>query len=272
MNPFLDAATSYAKAEMFVFPCLPRSKAPDGMLVLHGVKQATNDTAQVRRWWSRAPSDNVAIAIGVGALFGVRVLDVDPKHGGDRRLADLVRRHGALPTAPSQRSGSGGLHVLMRWPSGNWVTKLISQTSGLELLGPGRYFMAAPSVHPETGARYEWTTAIETAIPPAPTWLLELAKRHEEPIARSERPVVMGARYARGALLSAARRIETAPDGDRNNMLNKETFGLARFVRSGELSEDLVRRVLVDAARVAGLPAFEADRTITSALRARKAQ
>jgi hypothetical protein len=271
MTTFLDAAIAYASRDLFVFPCLPRSKAPDGMLVPHGVKQSTNELARIRRWWNRAPHGNVAIAIGLGTLFGVRVLDVDPKHGGDRVLDDLLRRHGQLPAAPSQRSGSGGLHVLLRWPSGNWVTKLVSKTSGLELLGPGRYFMADPSVHPDTGARYQWTTPLGTEIPAAPAWLLEIARRKDIVAPPTERPPVVGARYARGALLSAAQRVESAADGDRNNELNREAFGLSRFVRSGELSEDLVRRVLVDAARVAGLSAFEADRTISSALRARKA-
>lgn len=160
--------------------------------------------------------------------------------------------------------------MLFRWPSGDWKTKV---APGVEILGPGRYFVAAPSVHPLTGARYEWTTSSGGAIAPAPAWLLELARRKDIPNpTASERPVVVGARYARGALLSAARRVECAQSGDRNNELNREAFGLSRFVRSGELSEDLVRRVLVDAARVAGLSAFEADRTISSALRARKAR
>jgi hypothetical protein len=270
MTVFLDTALAYAAADMFVFPCLPRSKAPDGSLVPHGVKEATSEVPRVRRWWSRSPDANIGIAIGIGALFGVRVLDVDPKHGGDRQLARLLERHGAPPTSPAQRSGSGGLHVLFRWPTGDWKTKLVT---GVELLGPGRYFVAGPSIHPDTGLTYEWTTPSCTAIAPAPAWLLELAQRRdiEREASPSARPAIAGARYARGALLDAARRVETAPDGDRNNELNKQSFGLSRFVRSGDLNENLVRRVLLDAARVAGLSAFEADRTISSALRARKA-
>lgn len=267
MTALLDAALRYCAADLFVFPCLPRSKAPDGALVPHGVKEATAEPATVRRWWSRAPNDNVAIAIGLGALFGVRILDVDPKNGGDAELARLIARHGELPVTPTQRSGSGGLHMLLRWPSGDWKTKI---GPGVEVLGPGRYFVAAPSVHPTTGKRYAWTSARGIVIAPAPAWLLELSRRNELAITPAERPIIAGARYARGALISAAARVEQAGDGDRNNALNREAFALSRFVRSGDLDDNLVRRVLIDAARVAGLSVFEADRTISSALGARR--
>jgi hypothetical protein len=73
-------------------------------------------------------------------------------------------------------------------------------------------------------------------------------------------------------LLSAIARVERAPAGDRNNALNRECFALSRFIRTGELDATLVHRALLDAARVSGLSVFEADRTIRSAIRARKAQ
>ena len=269
MTSLLDAALGYAACDLHVFPCLPRCKAPDGRLVPHGVKEATTDLALVRRWWSRSPDANIGIAVGLGALFGCRVLDVDPKNGGDRELARLVARHGALPRTPTQRSGSGGTHAVFRWPSGDYKTKV---APGVEILGPGRYIVGAPSVHP-TGGRYEWTIAVTVPIAPAPTWLLSLSRRTEpQPSAPSARPRMTGPGYARGALISAIARVERAPAGDRNNVLNRESFGLSRFVRSGDLDEGLVRRALVDAARVAGLSAAEANQTISSALRARKAQ
>lgn len=263
----LDTALSYASRDLHVFPLLPRCKAPDGSLVPHGVKQATVDASLIRRWWNRSPEANIGIAIGHGTLFGVRVLDVDPKNGGDHELARLVALHGALPSTPTQRSGSGGVHMLFRWPSGDWKTKV---GPGVEILGPGRYFVAAPSIHP-SGARYEWTSK-KTDIAPCPAWLLEISRRRDIAPRQPTQPIaIVGARYARGALMDAIRRIETSPDGERNNELNRQAFSLSRFVRSGELGENLVRRALADAAGVAGLSAFEADQTISSALRARKA-
>ncbi len=91
---------------------------------------------------------------------------------------------------------------------------------------------------------------------------VELARRH---LAKSPDHVVLVVAHRIG-------RVEQAPNGARNDTLNQEAFGLARFIRSGDLGEDLVRRALLDAARVAGLPAVEAEKTVSSALRARKAQ
>ena len=272
MSALRDAAIGYAARDLHVFPLLPATKEPHGLLAPHGVKDATTDLATIRRWWARAPRANIGIAVGVGALFGVRILDEDPKNGGDRTLARLVATYGAVPTTPTQRSGSGGAHGLLRWPSGSWKTKLISQTSGLELLGPGRYFVAAPSIHPLTGKAYVWTTDLTHDIAPAPAWLQKLARREERaPLDGPRTEIVGGARYARAALISAVQRVEQAPDGDRNNTLNREAFGIARFVIAGHLDEDLVRRALEDAARVAGLEPHAIRNTISSALRGRRA-
>lgn len=38
----------------------------------------------------------------------IRVVDVDPRNGGDVSLAALITEHGPLPLTPSARTGSGG--------------------------------------------------------------------------------------------------------------------------------------------------------------------
>jgi hypothetical protein len=258
----LSAALHYASLGLRVFPCEPRDKRPLGMLVPHGVKQATTDAPTLHRWWSREPAANVGIAVP----DGVRVLDIDPKHGGDVRLASLIAQHGPLPTTPTALTGSGGHHHLFAgWPSCDLRTKLIAQDSGIELLGPGRYFVAAPSVHPSGGV-YAWTTPLGP-VAPAPVWLVALATRPVAPV--HERPD-MGPRAATGALLHAIRQIESAPDGDRNNTLNRMSYWIARIVREGHIGESLARDELIDAGCAAGMPAFEVRRTVESALRARR--
>jgi hypothetical protein len=266
----LGAALTYAGLGLHVFPCIPRAKLPDGRLVPHGVKNASADEWTIRAWWQRSPSANVAIAIGIGALEAVRVFDVDPKNGGDRAFAELVARHGALPATPQQISGSGGLHALFRCPTGDWRTKLISDNSGLELLGPGRYFVAEPSIHPDTGRRYAWRAPFETPIAPAPAWLLALANRGDGSANRRRYvyAVGVGTRYAEAALHRECRDLAASPAGARNDRLNRAAFSLARFVASGELSQHAVAAELADAADVAGLRGSEVARTIASGLRA----
>jgi hypothetical protein len=77
-----------------------------------------------------------------------------------------------------------------------------------------------------------------------------------------------GERYAQAALRLAAQRVATAPAGRRNNILNRETFGLARFTVTGALDPRDIADHLTAAALVAGLTPHETDRTIASALRA----
>jgi len=264
----LAAALSYASADLHVFPCEPRGKRPAGNLVPHGVKQATTDHVIITRWWTLMPDANIGIAICTGALSSVRVLDIDPKHGGDRVLAALLAKHDWLPTTLEQRTGSGGSHYLLTgWPSCDLKTKLISQDSGVELLGVGRYFIAAPSVHPDGGS-YEWLVPVTTRIAAAPLWLVALATREPEPQRQAAAPT--GPKAARGALLHAVRRIEESPAGDRNNTLNRMSYWVARIVSEGNISESLARSALIDAGCAAGMPAFEVKRTVESALRARK--
>lgn len=94
MNPTDLALPALEYRERFgfaVFPCKPRDKTP---LATHGCKSATVDSVRIRAWWERHPDANVAIA--TGARSGVVVLDVDPRHGGDKSLRELQLKHGPL--------------------------------------------------------------------------------------------------------------------------------------------------------------------------------
>jgi hypothetical protein len=50
---------------------------------------------EVRAWLARHPDANLAIV--TGAVSGLVVLDVDPRHGGTPSLARWEHDHGALP-------------------------------------------------------------------------------------------------------------------------------------------------------------------------------
>jgi hypothetical protein len=229
-----------------------RGKDPDWRYSPHAVHSAVCSTEA----WDDNPTANIGIAIDVGALEGVRVVDIDPKNGGHLRSLP-----GVIPDTPTQITGSGGWHFLVRWPSGSRPkTKLLP---GVELLGPGRYFVAAPSIHPN-GSRYTWAHDLDYRIVDAPDWLVNLASHPPRP-PRPRREIGTPAKYARGALISAINRVEAAGEGGRNDMLFKETVAIARFARV--LGEDLIADALIDAALVAGLREREAEKTVMSALR-----
>lgn len=61
----------------------------------NGVKDATLDEGRIREWWDMWKDANVGVATGKEA--GFFVIDVDPRSGGHKALADLEREHGKLP-------------------------------------------------------------------------------------------------------------------------------------------------------------------------------
>jgi hypothetical protein len=75
-------------------------------------------------------------------------------------------------------------------------------------------------------------------------------------------------RYALGALRRAADRAAAAPQGQRNDTLNTETFCLTRFVAEGTLDAMEVATSMAYAGRQAGLPPTEVKATLASALAA----
>jgi len=162
-----DHALNYARSGLEVFPVRP-NKAP---YTENGMKDATADAAQVARWWATWPD----------ALIGCRipedkvVLDVDPRHGGDKTWAELEAAYAPIKVGRQHHSGreDGGFHVWANRPVGKLQAKKLhdwarrngvghqagkrSWTSGIDILHHGhRYTILPPSLHPDTGRPYAW--------------------------------------------------------------------------------------------------------------------
>jgi hypothetical protein len=229
------------------------------------------------------------LAIGVGILRHVRVVDVDERHGGVEELERLIQINGPLPVTPRQVTGADGEHILFNnWPPQKYLTKI---APGIELLGPGKYFVGAPSVHPKTRRPYKWTHKVNTSFARAPQWLIDLsitprdhrpsriaatessrrhliASRHDIGES-SHRPIANEVNYARAAFRRAAEIVSGTRTGARNNVLNRESFGIARLVSAGMVDQTSAMAALIDAGIAAGLSQTEAASTVASAFRAR---
>jgi hypothetical protein len=108
--------------------------------------------------------------------------------------------------------------------------------------------------------------------PTAPGWLLEAVKPPPLPPERPAPVLTDGDKartYAVAALRNAIARVATAPSGSANNTLNSESYGMAKFLRDGHLSESEIRDCLIAAARVRSIPIREAIATIDSGIRSR---
>jgi hypothetical protein len=161
MNALADGALELADLGVPVLPVETRGKRP---LTAHGYKDATSDPATVESRWTRWPAANVAIRTG----DGLAVLDVDPRHGGDRSLRDLIAAHGPLPDTAAAVTGGGGSHYYFRTRR---PTRTADLAPGLDLRADGAYVVAPPSIH-SSGGLYDWLAPLaETPLAELPGWL-----------------------------------------------------------------------------------------------------
>ena len=147
---FLETALRYCEDGFRVLPL--SGKKPHSRFAPHGVYSATLDEATIGKWWDWDKPPNIGIACG--AVSGIVVLDVDPRHGGERSLADLVRVYGELPETLVVRTGrgDGGRHYYYLHPGRRVGNRALA--AGIDVRGDGAYIVAPPSLHPETGNPY----------------------------------------------------------------------------------------------------------------------
>ena len=103
-----EEALRYIAQGWSVFP-VGGDKQP---LIRWGVfRERIADETEVRGWYRRW--EHAGVGIATGRLSGLVVLDIDPKHGGDKTLKKLIKdkviNRGDLDTA-SVETQSGGTH------------------------------------------------------------------------------------------------------------------------------------------------------------------
>lgn len=254
-NSILVAANTYRAEGWPVIPCYPsgpRAKAPYNA---GGIRKATLDAEQVRKWWNQWPDALLGIAIPPGIV----VLDLDTPGA----LADLERLNGGpLPVTRTVRTGRG-THLYYRhdaapeslsqggpyWPNGERVF-------GVDVRVGGKgHLIAPPSIHPVAGKPYTWDNpACALAELPAP---LADAIRLQIP---RPLPVDTG---TPGTCAGLLRTVANSSEGERNACLFWAACCMARRSKAGQSTD---WEGLETAALNAGLTASETQRTITSAL------
>ncbi|MDP9401775.1 MAG: bifunctional DNA primase/polymerase [Actinomycetota bacterium] len=237
--------------------------------VANGLKAATTDEDQIRQWWARWPSANVAVR--TGAVSGMVVIDIDPDHGGEESLNRLVEQHGELPDGRAVRTGSGGRHLYFAHPGGvvrNDAGRRLGR--GVDVRGDGGYVIAPPSRH-ACGRLYQ-PESRSRSLPQLPTWMLAELRptrpEHRPSSARAAEGHGDTSAWAKSALSGEYQRLLEAPEGSRNHTLNRAAFRLGQIVGHGDLAEADVERVLLHGAAGIGLTEREAMATVRSGLEA----
>jgi Bifunctional DNA primase/polymerase, N-terminal/Primase C terminal 1 (PriCT-1) len=122
------------------------------------------------------PDANIGIALDRGQC----VVDIDPRHGGDGELEELIRQHGELPDTWQVRTGGGGRHYYFSVPINTTIKNSNGAVApGIDLKVLGGYVIAPPSTH-VSGNKYIWDPEHHPnriKIAAMPEWLLALATK-----------------------------------------------------------------------------------------------
>lgn len=227
---------------------------------------------EIRGWFTGHPELNVGIV--TGRISGIVVLDVDGEEG-HQALREAVMSK--LPATPHVHTGGGGDHYFFRYPENGIANSAGKIAERVDVRGEGGFVVAPPSMH-RSGDTYSWVTPPgEIELAEMPLWM-----------AASEKPkATTGARRARGKgarqaptknavgirmslrqqeqiVLEAADEVRSAPEGERNDTLNRVAYRLTEYESMG-LDPDLVWDQLTKAAKEAGLSDQEVESTFSSA-------
>ncbi len=136
-----------------------------------GIKAASIDEDQIRRWWKAWP--NASVAIATGAASGIWCLSASAE--GLKNLQQIELNHGAMPKTPTIVSGGGSkLFLFAHLPT----LKLKELAAGLSILTENSYVVAPPSLH-MSNVPYRWEDpALSVTAPLAaiPQWIIEAEK------------------------------------------------------------------------------------------------
>jgi hypothetical protein len=224
-----------------VFPCGPDKKP----WCKGGFYAASTDLAALEALWRG--KGNAYVGMPCGAVSGIDILDVDPKHDG---MTWWERHRASIPETRIHQTRSGGLHILFRaYPAMRNSQSIIAP--GVDTRGVGGYMIYWPAHGCEV---------ISTApIVPWPAWLLHayLKKSAPPPAAkRTIRPRTstsnLSAKAARDMIDRSIARVKHASAGQRHYRLRAAACTVGGLLDLAQLSESDVFGQLVNAAIAAG--------------------
>lgn len=124
--------------------------------------------AEIKSWFMIWEDANLAVICG--EISGIIVVDIDSGHG------EVDTKGLELPPTLSQRTGSGGSHLIYKWRKG-LVGAKVGIRKGVDIRSDLSYIIVSPSLH-VSGNTYDWIDEDEDIVP-APSWLEE--KQEEKP-------------------------------------------------------------------------------------------
>jgi len=145
----------------FVFPIKRNQKKPP--LIKDWENKASDNPEQIETWEEQFPGCNWGLACGPS---GLAVIDLDPRHGSDKSVQDLEDQFYIFPPTRSQRTPSGGRHLLYRGTIKSTANIL---GPGIDTKSAGGYVLLSGSKTAD--GEYEWENELPLADLPA--WVAE---------------------------------------------------------------------------------------------------
>jgi AAA domain-containing protein/bifunctional DNA primase/polymerase-like protein len=238
------------RANLPVFPC-GSTKTP----VIsrdrggHGYKDATRDEEQVRTLFRLAGDRAKLVGVPCGEDTNFDVLDIDPRHGGDRWELENAHR---LPETRVHISQNGGRHYLFRHAPG--VRNSAGQTGsngkkrgiadGVDVRGEGGYVIFPPSAGYFIGSDAE--------IADWPDWLLDVVLKHLNDVDPPSRPafassVRISERRLDAFVKAVGQNVSRASDGSKHFALRNAALSIGGIQEQAGLSDEEAAGVLLNA-------------------------
>ena len=234
-----------------VFAC----NAEKQPVVATGYKAASRDMLTILEQFARPAA--AMIGVPTGDASGLLVIDIDIKNGQNGG-AWLDENADALPSTRTHKTRSGGLHLVFKMPTGFDIRNSASRIApGVDVRGNGGYVIMPPS------PGYSIADSSEHAD--MPLWLIRACMRTETP-APIQRPQERHERYTQAAIDGEVLAVMRAPEGTRNDTLNKAAVKLGTLVAAGQISRSAAEDELVRAGQMAGLDVRECEATVKSGL------
>ena len=239
----------------------------------HWIDEASTDPKTLVEMFR---SSYANVGIRTGEVSNLMVVDIDCHEGGangHESIRALAKQGFLLPMGNAKHgvgmvsTPTGGLHLYYAIPPGVKIKNSTGEIApGIDIRGEGGYIVGPPSRTPN--GDYKWKQ-YPVRLMTAPEWLAEAAKQTPPPPRpqyRATKPTEEIPPVVAEMLKDRLNRIASATNGQRNETLNRDAFYLAKFIGKGFSVEDL-EGWLLNAAMASGMPAYEAHRTIESALR-----
>lgn len=227
-----------------VFPCkFDKKPACD-----HGFKDAVRDRIKIHDLFTARPGTLIGVA--TGEICGFDVLDLDTARHMPPR--NWLKAYGA-PRTRGHQTQSGGLHFLFKHDSRLRCSNGLNERKGIDIKTNGGYIIWWPqqgyTVNPFPIA--DWPSAtIDQFLAASPRQI-----KYESP------PNISDARLG-----GVVRRIGTAINGERNNVLFWGACRVGEWINLGDLTRTQGENILISAARQCGLDDVSAEKTIASGI------